>query len=689
MSASSFIRNSLPLPPHIYQREECFCRFAPRIQRDARLADAGSWQCQVDFLESSTAARAGATRNKDVSSYAVGCINPVVGNFTALCACEALSDRLALTTYMVEYAYIHDDVIEYSENKDESQLLEANKQLMEGLTLDAKVGAGSKDHVRRRQLQAKMVMELMEVDKEQAKKCLRLWKEMSDVFVQIRDMDFTVLDDYLKYRVVDAGCPLLCFSMDFTLDTDEEEKTSAITWAAYDAWVLVNDYFSWEKEWNNHQTNGGTGMIANAIFLFMKWYSVDAEEGKKMLRKEILAREEKYCKAKDDFLASGDVTSKTAQWLELLDLVTAGNFAWSMTTARYRLGAEDAYSSLRTACSETSDSGITDSLGCPISLNAVTMADKIDVVLKDRRYLDFSIRERKASKSEPKAAGRQLSHLPEELEFKKNQVTYVRPLHQYEEIILQPHQYLETMPSKGVRNAVIDGLEVWYHVPEKSLVVIRDIVNLLHSSSLMLDDVEDNSPLRRGFPAAHVVFGINQTINSANLLIFKALKAAESLSPLAVRIFIERLIDGHIGQGIDLYWTRNTEIPTEEEYFTMVDGKTGSLFILLADLMRSEATKHKDLDAGLLMKLVGRFFQARDDFLNLQCEERKMDNGLSPEVRKLALDDIKATGALEYAKTTTLGLQEAVNESLTVYESRVGEKNWLLRLAQKRLEIES
>lgn len=53
------------------------------------------------------------------------------------------------------------------------------------------------------------------------------------------------------------------------------------------------------------------------------------------------------------------------------------------------------------------------------------------------------------------------------------------------QIILQPYQYLEMMPSKGVRNAVIDGLEVWYHVPERSLAVIRDIVKLLHSSSLM------------------------------------------------------------------------------------------------------------------------------------------------------------------------------------------------------------
>jgi ophiobolin F synthase len=80
---------------------------------------------------------------------------------------------------------------------------------MEGLTLGGDTGRGSKskDHVKRRQLQAKMVMELMEVDKEQAKETLRLWKEMSEVFVRIRDMKFTTLDPYLKVRVVDAGCP--------------------------------------------------------------------------------------------------------------------------------------------------------------------------------------------------------------------------------------------------------------------------------------------------------------------------------------------------------------------------------------------------------------------------------------------------------------------------------------------------
>lgn len=104
-----FIRHSVALRRSAYEGSEYFCRFTPRIHRDAHLANAGSWQCHVDFLGASATARADSARNKSHTSNAVGYINPVVGNFTALCACEAIPSRLALTTYMVEYAYIHDD----------------------------------------------------------------------------------------------------------------------------------------------------------------------------------------------------------------------------------------------------------------------------------------------------------------------------------------------------------------------------------------------------------------------------------------------------------------------------------------------------------------------------------------------------------------------------------------------------
>lgn len=68
-------------------------------------------------------------------------------------------------------------------------------------------------------------------------------------------------------------------------------------------------------------------------------------------------------------------------------------------------------------------------------------------------------------------------------------------------------------------------------------------------------------------------------------------------------------------------------------------------------------------------------------------QRRKTGAELSVDIRKLALNDIKAAGGLEYAKNTAMDLQEAVNETLSQYEDKVGAKNWILRLVQKRLEI--
>lgn len=101
---------SKPVAPDAYEKnDEWFCRCAPRIHWDAHLADAGSWQCQIDFLEASSSARAAAKRNVANKSYAVGCMNPAVGNFTAVCAAEALPERLWISAYMIEYSYVHDD----------------------------------------------------------------------------------------------------------------------------------------------------------------------------------------------------------------------------------------------------------------------------------------------------------------------------------------------------------------------------------------------------------------------------------------------------------------------------------------------------------------------------------------------------------------------------------------------------
>jgi geranylgeranyl diphosphate synthase type 3 len=77
---------------------------------------------------------------------------------------------------------------------------------------------------------------------------------------------------------------------------------------------------------------------------------------------------------------------------------------------------------------------------------------------------------------------------------------------------------------------MIDCFQAWLNVPDDKLAVIKDIVASLHNASLLVDDIEDSSKLRRGHPVAHSIYGIAQTINSANYVYFLALGESQSLS---------------------------------------------------------------------------------------------------------------------------------------------------------------
>lgn len=226
---------------------------------------------------------------------------------------------------------------------------------------------------------------------------------------------------------------LLCFSMDFRLTKEEENKTSHITWAAYDAWVLVNDYFSWEKEELQYNANGAVGPVANAVYLFMQWNSIDVTAARKLLRQEITLREDKFVQLRDKFLASRDSTPRLVKWLQLLEHVTAGNFVWSMTTARYRLANKNSYPALRAA--QDAQGVTTDSLSRSITDSAAELSKQVDLVLGERTYLDRNAHEDRTSIPTSLIVRRHISSVEEEEENPvHSQISQIPALSNFEEV---------------------------------------------------------------------------------------------------------------------------------------------------------------------------------------------------------------------------------------------------------------
>lgn len=200
-------------------------------------------------------------------------------------------------------------------------------------------------------------------------------------------------------------------------------------------------------------------------------------------------------------------------------------------------------------------------------------------------------------------------------------------------VITGPFDYLNSQRGKDFRSQLIAAFNTWLDVPAESIEVITKVVGMLHTASLLIDDVEDNSLLRRGLPVAHSLFGVPQTINSANYVYFCALEEVQKLNnPRAIAVFSEELLNLHRGQGLDLFWRDTITCPTEDEYLEMVGNKTGGLFRLGIKLMQAESRAQNPLDCVPLVNLIGLIFQIRDDYQNLQSTEYSENKGLAEDL---------------------------------------------------------
>ena len=80
--------------------------------------------------------------------------------------------------------------------------------------------------------------------------------------------------------------------------------------------------------------------------------------------------------------------------------------------------------------------------------------------------------------------------------------------HDIDESLLEPWRYIMEVPGKNVRGLLIKAFNVWLNIPQDKAKEIGEVVRNLHTASLLVDDIEDNSKLRRGIPVAHSIYGI-------------------------------------------------------------------------------------------------------------------------------------------------------------------------------------
>ena len=131
---------------------------------------------------------------------------------------------------------------------------------------------------------------------------------------------------------------------------------------------------------------------------------------------------------------------------------------------------------------------------------------------------------------------------------------------QDEEAIQLPYKHLASEPGKNFRSKLIEVFNQVYSLPGEKLGLVAKMVEILHNSSLLIDDIEDGSEIRRGITTSYLIYGVPMTINSANYMYFKAMEILQMISDGDGIILQDEMVilnqeinNLHTGQGLDIY----------------------------------------------------------------------------------------------------------------------------------------
>jgi geranylgeranyl pyrophosphate synthase len=160
------------------------------------------------------------------------------------------------------------------------------------------------------------------------------------------------------------------------------------------------------------------------------------------------------------------------------------------------------------------------------------------------------------------------------------------------------------------------------------------LVEVLHAASLILDDVADDSLLRRGGQTAHQALGIAVAGGAAmawvNVGAHLVWRQRDRLGDRTALRLIHRLAHANLaagfGQIIDVAWAAfQPAAATEEQYLQGVVGRNAYTFRLAFEIGTAAAGAGDDevAAAGAFGETLGLAFQIADDVLNVRPRDAR------------------------------------------------------------------
>ncbi|OJJ46868.1 hypothetical protein ASPZODRAFT_141650 [Penicilliopsis zonata CBS 506.65] len=636
----------------------CFTTLPIRIHKEDHVAEEGSQRFVQDLNYIVT----------DKTAPKTGCLSSPVGNYASVIYPECLPDRLEVVAYLTELGYLHLEWIVHELISEEHPDQQTSESSADNVAEENDGPTESPRDASLKKLLTKAMTDLADRNQLVGLEIIDTYRNnwLSSKETPTADT-FANIDEYVAFRRTNAGINLYGTLMGFshgTRFTKEDYSTMTdVLSAAERAIIFTNDYYSWAKKRKDSK--------ANVILFLMQHEDLSVEAARERTKQLILQSEYDFVKRREALYKSHpDLAPQLRKWAEVLGAAIGGVHYWCANTPLPAVEEEEPEEEV--SMEETNGvvngedlvNGAAHPNGAVPDGETVRSAEEDDNSDEEESSEgddddddedDDDDDEEEDDEEDGAREGEQEVRAQEEEAPPALQppIVEISPVQLDSSPLVAPIGYTKFVSASEVQSNLMSVLNIWLQVPSRPLSLVKQIVDDLHSASLMLNNIQDNqSSVQQGKSAAHLVFGPAQSMNSAAYTFVKVSKLVNSLNcPGMLDGLLEELELQFIGQSWDLNWRFSLYCPSEAEYMAMIDRKAGSTFKVLTRLMQSTGMKGSTLDFDSLTILMGRWHHIRDDYLSLQVPECKvLDQG------KLSYPIVRCCETDPAAKSIIFGL---------------------------------
>ena len=218
-------------------------------------------------------------------------------------------------------------------------------------------------------------------------------------------------------------------------------------------------------------------------------------------------------------------------------------------------------------------------------------------------------------------------------------------------------------------------------VQSEQAMQLAAITEMLHTATLVHDDVIDASGLRRGRPTANATWDNATAVLVGDYLIARSFNLLVGFNNLPLlKLFSDGTCDIAEGEVLQLQHQHNPQT-TEEDYLQIIDGKTSRLFMMAtkgAAILQGKTDLLDDL--GAFAYHFGNAFQMIDDVLDFSGDSSVMGKNLGDDLAEgkptlpiiKTLEILKENNSPDYDKlriAVQTGKVEQVDELIHLVQS--------------------